>query len=371
VSSLKNKNIVFRTDASNIIGAGHVMRCLTLADALHEQGANCYFICRNHEGNLIDHIKSRGYFVRALPSCTHITPVRNDHHSWLSTSWEQDAQETIAAITALNIKIDWLFADHYGIDDRWHRTLKSYTKKLAVIDDLADRHFCCDVLIDQLCHRTNSDYSPLTQHNTQLLLGSEYAMLRSIFHQVRGQAINKQQQLSSISRVFISMGGTDLLNATLTSLHILKNSDIDRDIDVDILVGQQSDYIEKTLDKKEFAFNIHIHPVTTPVHELMLTADIAIGAGGLTAWERCCLGLPTFLITIAQNQHNAARALEKQKAAAWLGDADNFDEAYAVNVFNEYINDIAKLKTLSVNATNMVDGLGCQRIIQKLVELST
>lgn len=370
MNSLQQKKVVFRADASNVIGAGHIMRSLTLADALREQGATSYFICRQHEGHLIEHIKARGYLVHALPFCTDITPVRNNHPSWLSTTWEQDAEDTIAAITTMNVSIDWLFADHYGIDARWHQRLQPYTKKIGVVDDLADRSFYCDVLIDQLCHRTDSDYRSLVPQHTLLMLGSDYAMLRPVFHEVRSQSLSKLQKLSNIQRVFISMGGTDLLGATHASLTILKKSNIDRNIDIDILVGQQSEYLQKPPDENEFPFNIHIHPVTTPIHELMLKADIAIGAGGLTAWERCCLGLPTFLITIAQNQHDTAYGLEKRQAVVRLGDADNFDSDYAIRIFNDYISDIEKLKRLSFNAANLVDGLGCQRIIDKLSELT-
>lgn len=370
MATLHKKQFVFRADASNIIGAGHIMRCLTLADAISSQGGSCYFICREHKGDLREYIKYRGYDVHTLPFSEIILPIRNNHPTWLATTWEQDAQETITAITLRNVTPNWLFVDHYGIDHRWHHALRDHTHKIAVIDDLADRHYDCDLLIDQLCHRTSSDYSTLINSNTSLLLGGRYAILRPIFAQLRNAQLEKRKNIDSIKRVFISMGGTDLLNATHTALQVLKNSSITRGIDIDILSGQQSDHFQSIDKIADFPFNIHLHPVTTPIYELMTNADIAIGAGGSTAWERCCLGLPTFLITIAQNQHDAARGLVQHQAAVLLGDVDNFNMFYATDTFNNTIANIDHIKSLSKHAASICDGSGCTQIIEALTAIT-
>lgn len=370
MATLDNKTIVFRADASHIIGAGHIMRCLTLADALSAIGVQCYFICRAHQGSLQAHIQTRGYCVYTLPHHNDITPVRNHHSSWIGATWEQDAQDTISVIKEKNIMCDWLFIDHYGIDSRWHNTLKPYTQKIAVIDDLADRSFECDLLIDQLCHRHTDDYLSRVKPDTQLLLGGRYAILRPVFAELRNESLIKRKQLTSVKRVFISMGGTDLLNATHTALNIIANSVLSHKVTVDILLGQQSEHYHSTYDVNDFPFTIHIHPVNTPIHELMLAADIAIGAGGSTAWERCCLGIPTFLMTIAQNQHDAAKGLMEHNAAIMLGDMDNFNFADASALFNKTVSDISALKQLTTHAAEICDGNGCQRIINKITSMT-
>ena len=111
--------VAFRTDASLQIGTGHVMRCLTLADSLREQGAECQFVCREHEGNLIDHIRSRGYEAHALPTPTTNTSFKSDlaHSAWLGVDWLTDAQETLQFLA--ETKLDWLVLDHYALDHRW------------------------------------------------------------------------------------------------------------------------------------------------------------------------------------------------------------------------------------------------------------
>ncbi|MGO3642221.1 MAG: UDP-2,4-diacetamido-2,4,6-trideoxy-beta-L-altropyranose hydrolase, partial [Psychrobacter sp.] len=143
-------NVVFRCDASIQIGTGHVMRCLTLADELTSQGAKCYFICREHEGNLIDFITQKGYEVYKLEAI----PLNNSnkdkaestlfHSEWLGTSQAEDAKQSIDIIS--DIEPEWLIIDHYALNDYWEQKLRPYCNKILVIDDLADRKHDCDVL---------------------------------------------------------------------------------------------------------------------------------------------------------------------------------------------------------------------------------
>lgn len=141
--------MAFRTDASSRIGTGHVMRCLTLADALREQGSECQFVCREHEGHLIGHIRSRGYKAHALPRSSANTSFESDlaHASWLDVDWQTDADQTQEALGSE--AVDWLIVDHYALDQRWESALRSSCKRIMVIDDLADRQHDCDLLLDQ------------------------------------------------------------------------------------------------------------------------------------------------------------------------------------------------------------------------------
>src|SRR6185312_2472316 len=143
--------VVFRTDASLNMGSGHVMRCLTLADALKVQGAQCHFISREHPGHLLEVIRQRGYKVNHLVAHTqhaqgaiksivhqaHDAQQEPAHTAWLGSSWQADAQETAAILAAL--QPDWLVVDHYALDRRWEEVLAPHYRQLLVIDDLADR----------------------------------------------------------------------------------------------------------------------------------------------------------------------------------------------------------------------------------------
>ena len=147
-------NIVFRTDASLQIGIGHVMRCLTLADALRTAGAKCHFICRKYPGNLTSLILQSGFTVSVLPFATNAS-IANDmtvagqsnYAAWLGADWSQDAAQTKASIGTM--AVDLLIADNYAIDMRWEKTLRPLCRKLVVIDDLANRQHDCDILLER------------------------------------------------------------------------------------------------------------------------------------------------------------------------------------------------------------------------------
>jgi len=146
---MTGQEISFRVDASLQIGTGHVMRCLTLADALKAAGASCRFICREHPGHLLGLIRQRGHAAIALPEIVvDLSPAAREHpfqpaHAdWLGADWPTDAGQTQMALQGL--VSDWLIVDHYALDARWESAVKTKYRKLMVIDDLADREHICD-----------------------------------------------------------------------------------------------------------------------------------------------------------------------------------------------------------------------------------
>ena len=176
---------LFRTDASNEIGSGHVMRCLTLANALKARKYKCIFITKEHDGNLIEFIISKGFEVISLKTINHNDKKftqeskENLYSEWLNDSNEQDAKKVIELIKPLG-KFDFIFVDHYGIDKKWEVALKPYTRKIIVIDDLANREHDCNVLIDQTLYRNMNDYKALVNNDCEILSGSKYAILTSL-----------------------------------------------------------------------------------------------------------------------------------------------------------------------------------------------
>ena len=168
--------VVFRTDASLQMGTGHVMRCLTLADSLTDQGAECQFICREHPGNLISYLRDKGYGVLALPVTTNNENLDCDlaHASWLGSRQDEDAEQCVPLLE--QIHPDWLIVDHYALDHHWESALRPYYKKLMVIDDLADRQHDSDLLLDQTFGRAATDYRSLVPKACQLRCGSQYAL---------------------------------------------------------------------------------------------------------------------------------------------------------------------------------------------------
>jgi len=197
VKAIAAQEIVFRTDAALQIGTGHVMRCLTLAEALAERGAHCRFVCREHSGNLMELIRDRGFDAIGLPveSGRLATEASSDepigaHATWLGADWAVDAEQACAALGDMDA--DWLIVDHYALDVRWERSLRSRCRRLMVIDDLADRIHDCDLLLDQNLGREPRDYAGLVPDCSAILVGPRFALLRPEFAALRDYSLNRR-----------------------------------------------------------------------------------------------------------------------------------------------------------------------------------
>ena len=174
-------NVVIRTDASLAIGAGHVMRCLSLADGLRSTGASVHFVCRLHDGHLCKLIQRRGYGVHSLakPSPSIKMDASSNYLSWLGANCRKDAAETIAVIDSFGSRPDWLIVDHYALSSDWEKCVRASVRRVMVIDDLADRKHDCDLLLDQnLYDDPDTRYAGIVPEHCQLLIGPRFALLR-------------------------------------------------------------------------------------------------------------------------------------------------------------------------------------------------
>ena len=213
-------NFFFRVDASSQIGSGHVIRCLTLAKRLKQQGAICKFICRDHKNNLIEKIKKEDFEVVTLSNSIKAKSTQNTknanlgYSSWIGASWREDAKQTINALN--KEKIDWLVIDHYGIDRRWEEKLRPYSIKIMVIDDLANRNHDCDLLLDQnLIANFKNRYQNLLPKNCSTLLGPQYALLQNEYKDLH---LSATPRIGSIKRILVYFGGADQNNLTEIAL---------------------------------------------------------------------------------------------------------------------------------------------------------
>lgn len=253
-------NVIIRTDASVQIGSGHVMRCLTVAQKLREVGCHVRFWMEPLEGNLIDFVKAQRF-----------------------SNIERAEQA------------DLYIVDHYGLGIDWEIAISPYTKKLAVIDDLAREHNC-DVLLDQnVVPNYETRYDGKIPAHCVKLLGPKYLMIRDEFIEARQQVMKRN---ATVKRLLVFMGGTDPTNETMKILQALNYFLFEQ---VDVVVGNGNPVkgtIEVICRERGFAFHCQIDYMA----KLMLQADFAIGAGGATLWERCYVGLPSSSTIVAYNQ---------------------------------------------------------------------
>jgi UDP-2,4-diacetamido-2,4,6-trideoxy-beta-L-altropyranose hydrolase/UDP-4-amino-4,6-dideoxy-N-acetyl-beta-L-altrosamine N-acetyltransferase len=351
--------VVFRVDASLTMGTGHVMRCLTLAQVLKENGANVEFICRKHEGNLIDKIRSSEFVVYELEVFEE-TKVDNKlaHSHWLGATQKQDANDCIDVFKSE--KVDWLIVDHYSLDEQWQKRLKPYYEKLMVIDDLADRKHQCDILLDQTFGRQQEDYLTLTPKDCELLLGSQYALLRPEFAEWRGFSLERRSK-SKFKQLLINMGGVDVDNVTEKILGELKICNLPSDIKITVVMGGSAPYLESVKSKAiTLPYKTEVKVDVGNMAEIMSNSDIAIGAAGSTTWERCCLGLPTIQIVIAKNQLFSAEILAHHNIVKLAKEIK--ETTHLLERSSEWMKNIAS------SALEICDGMGSYKVFNKMAD---
>jgi UDP-2,4-diacetamido-2,4,6-trideoxy-beta-L-altropyranose hydrolase len=361
-------DIAFRVDASVSIGIGHVMRCLTLADELKRKGVNSIFLTHERCGAFKDLILHRGYKCEILSyEIKHIDQnSRNSNYQpWKGFPIEIDV-DAVKKILNKN-KLQWMVVDHYGIDASWHSSFRDVADNLLVIDDLADRKYECDLLLDQTYGRMKSDYNGLISMGCKLLLGSKYAMLRPEFLQLRSAAITKRKKLTRVKKIMISMGGADEKNVSTKILRSIKNIQWEEYPEINVVIGSSAPYLKQLYDEiKGFPMQVDISVDVNDMAIRMYEADIAIGAAGSTSWERCCLGLPSFMITVAENQKLIASHIHEAGAAINLGVDESLDEKTMSNRLSKLISDIESIHKMSDKAVKLVDGLGVKRVVQEM-----
>jgi UDP-2,4-diacetamido-2,4,6-trideoxy-beta-L-altropyranose hydrolase len=357
--------IAIRTDASLQIGTGHIMRCLTLADALFERGAQSTFICRPHAGNLIDMIRQRGHAAIALATTDDpfTAPADPSHAKWLGTDWATDAEQTRQAMG--DQVVDLLVVDHYALDSRWEKILRPQAKRLLAIDDLADRPHDCDMLLDQNLGRQAEDYFGLISRKSQTLIGPEYALLRPEFTQRREYSLQRRAN-PQLKNLLITMGGVDKANATGQVLDALTRCELPDDLCITVVMGPSAPWLSQV---QALAATMprptQVLACVTNMAHLMSESDFCIGAAGVSAWERCTLGLPTIILILAANQRSGAMALQAQ-GAAWLADTTKplrtqLRSLFAMDELN------TALKKMSQDAAKLTNGNGVSKVVELLL----
>ncbi len=364
--------VVFRTDASLQIGTGHVMRCLTLADALRDRGAQCSFICRPHEGHLLEIIAQRGHQSLALPVLQkggRSSRKFTAYADWLVTDWFSDAVDTkqVLNVNMVSESLDWLVVDHYALDRRWEQALRTNARRIMVIDDLADRPHDCDLLLDQNLGRDEKDYGSLLTPNTVTLIGTQFALLRPEFAALRPQSLARREKKSQLRNLLIFMGGVDRDNTTGQVLNALKYCDFPTDLRISVVMGPHAPWLPKIQTQAaQVPWPTQVLVEVSNMAQLMADSDLAIGAAGGTAWERCCLGLPSLVLAIAENQFAGAVALQHAGAAIALETFQQIGEA--INSMQLFHQTDSTLSKLSRAAAAVTDGYGCARAADWIME---
>jgi len=347
----------FRVDASQRIGIGHFMRCLTLADALQRDGGETRFVCRQLGASLRDLLVQKGHEWSMLEGGGEDGGLDElAHASFLGTSQQRDAADTLRALSGP--AWDWLIVDHYALDARWESALRNAARRVMVIDDIADRVHDCDVLLDQnLYPDMETRYAGKVPAHCRVLLGPRYAVLRDEFHRLRGPVAPRAQP---VKRVFVFLGGADPDNLTERAIEAIHKAG-NGALAADVVIGAENPHrsaIERACEQYGYACHVH----TPRMAELMAAADLAIGASGSASWERCCLGLASVSVAFADNHLEVARALDRVGASVFVGDQKTASIERIARALGVLMSDQNLRLQMSSKAHSLVDGLGCERV---------
>ncbi len=365
--------VMFRSDASVEIGTGHVMRCLTLADALKAAGAECHFVCRAHVGHLLERIRQQGHQVHELPAeLISVQPGQvaeaslPAHAHWLGADWQCDARQTMEI--ARQIAPDWLVVDHYALDAHWESALRLVVGKILVIDDLGDRLHVCDLLLDQTHGCEQSVYRPLVPAQCKFLLGTDYALLRPEFRDWRDFSLRRRRS-PVLKRILVSLGGMDKENHTCRVLESLKQCDLPKDAHITVVMGSAAPWLDSVREKTgSMPWSTEVHVNVSNMAQLMAESDFCVGAAGSTTWERCALGIPAIVIILADNQRKIAQALKMSGAAILIDEYKRFDENGFFDALRKVMSDTSSLYKMSLIAREICDGAGTSKVAKIMFE---
>lgn len=320
--------IIIRVDSSSLMGSGHLMRCLTLAQRNRKEGHNVVFICRDLEGNLAYLVNKQGFQLHMLLSAEQDDTLTG-YDKWLTVTQEQDVAETIEILKKYG-HIDRVVVDSYAIDATWEKIVRPYTNEIFVIDDLANRKHDCDILLDQNFYLNKDErYIGLVPEHCKLLLGPEHALLREEFYQVKYKMKPRDGKLHNILVFYGGADATDETSKAIDALSMLKANDKLREVNVTVVVGESNtkrNGIANRCKQLDFKYLCQVNNMA----ELMAEADLMLGAGGTTTWERCFLGLPAIVTAVAENQFQICDDCATEGILYYLGHWDKvaMDDIY-------------------------------------------
>ncbi len=336
--------LLIRTDANARIGTGHLMRCLALAQAWRAEGGAVTFVTACDSEGLLRRLRDEGTGVFRLDS-TYPEPGE----------WETTSRALAAHPGA------WVVLDGYHFDPAYQRRIRETGHPLLVIDDLA--HLDCyvaDLILNQNIYAEDLHYDH--EPGTRLLLGTAYALLRREFWPWQ----TWQRETPEVARkVLVTLGGSDPDNQTLKVIRALQGVDVPG-LEATVVVGASNPHVADLEAAAGDSQSIRLVRNVINMPELMSWADVAISAGGSTCWELMLMGVPSLLVTLAENQRRIAEALDRIGFAVSLGWYSELEVETLQAEMEKLMLDPSMRCQMSTIGPRWVDGAGAKRTCEVL-----
>ncbi len=343
---LRRALIAFRVEGGAGVGAGHVRRCMTLARELRDRGAGILFVSRSRDDSMVQDIRESGFDVIELSA------VAGSTRSGPGTSQIADAADTNRALAGLGV--DCLVVDSYALGASWEDIVRPNVLRLVAIDDLADRAHCVDVLIDPTVDRADR-YEGLVEPGTTLLLGPSYALVERSFRRSAPDADSRE-----LRQLLVSFGSLDGDAHGLRAVEAIRAT-LGKDVGIDLVLGRHSPHLAAARQVAAADGRLALHVDTDDMPALMAQADLSIGAGGTTSWERACMGVPALVAAVADNQRLVVDELARLGVALSVPSDARFDEE-AGAALRLLWRSPGILGAMAAAGRRLVDGKGARRI---------
>lgn len=334
---------LFRCDASPAVGAGHATRCLALAEALAAAGWRVGFAGGPDTAATVPAIAEGGFSVHELSGA---------------------AEDEPAALRDYCADgVDLLVVDHYQRDIHFEEACRGWAGQILVMDDATGRQHDCDFLVDAAAS-DGSVYAGGVPAQARLLLGPAYALMRRAFSERRPDALRRRDG-RRVENILVSFGATDPRNATPIALDALAN--LADSISITVALSSRAPHLDEVRRKLRGRMQLALD---ADMATLMSEADLAIGAAGASSYERAVLGLPSIVITLADNQCGITELLTGAGAAIGVGRFDGSLSVRLAQVTAELMNAAAR-RHMAEAAATLVDERGPQRLLAELAGRSS
>lgn len=341
----KGNSLLIRADANTRIGTGHLMRCLALAQAWKDSGGEVTFITACESAGLLQRLSDEGFQI--------ITVERSYPDP---ADWEVTSQVLAAHSNA------WVVLDGYHFDPVYQIRIKEAGHPLLMIDDMAHlEHYYADIVLNQNLHAKQLKYS--CEPYTQLLLGTQYVLLRREFLQWQGW----KREIPDIGhKVLVTLGGSDPNSQTLKVIRALQLVNVEG-LEAVVVVGASNSHFQELQSAvRNSSASIRLVRNVKNMPELMAWADVAVSAAGSTCWELAFMGLPAILLTLANNQWDIGKGLSEADVIRSLGWFEQVTDAKIADALSGLLADPDRRSMMSDSGQTLVDGVGRERVIEIL-----
>lgn len=345
----KADRVLFLADCGPEVGGGHVMRCLSLARAMKAKGATCGFLSPSDVAVVLDVFAGSDFERLPAPGAP------------LGLLLES------AAKAAAAWRADILVFDHYGLGAAQERKFRKAGRRLVAIDDLAQRTHDCDLVIDPSLGRSAQDYAGLAPDSAQVLAGPAYALLRPQYAARRAAALARRRSREPPRRLLVSLGLMDLHGVTGEVVRLIQPELGELKVDVAVGSGAPSLALLRQIASRDRRLRLHVDALD--MAELIADADIGVGAGGSSTWERAALGLPSLSLVLAGNQQALALELERRGAVLAVEARGGELQTALRAAFLRLMQEPELRSQLSSRSAALCDGKGASRAAEAILGL--